>query len=172
MHNIQENFMNTYKYCPLCGLTLSPALFDGRERMACACGFVHWDNPLPVVAAIPVKDGNIILARNKLWPENVFGLVTGFLENGESPEDGVKRELKEELGVDSLSVSLVGVYPFTQKNQVIIAYHVEVNGEISPGEELAEYKTVPIDKLKPWNFGTGIAVRDWLESMRGGGIQL
>jgi hypothetical protein len=46
---------------------------------------------------------------------------------------------------------------------LIIAYQLSAAGEIKLGDELAEIKSVPVDKLKPWPFGTGHAVRDWLE---------
>jgi NADH pyrophosphatase NudC (nudix superfamily) len=49
------------------------------------CGYAHWNNPLPVVAAIVELDGKILLARNAAWPEGMFALITGFLENGETP---------------------------------------------------------------------------------------
>ena len=47
-------------------------------------------------------------------------------------------------------VGLVGVYSLAKMNQVIVAYHVRAEGEIELGEELAAYKSVPIDRLKPW----------------------
>jgi NADH pyrophosphatase NudC (nudix superfamily) len=126
---------------------------------------VYWNNPVPVVAGIVEHDGLIILARNKLWPEKMFGLITGYLEQGESPEASIRREIKEELNLDSLKTSLVGVYPFLEKNEVLIAYHALTSGEITMGEELAEIKAIPPHKLKPWRFGTGYAVSDWLKSI-------
>ena len=47
--------------------------------LAEGCGFVLWDNPVPVVAALVELEGRIVLARNVAWPENAFGLVTGWL---------------------------------------------------------------------------------------------
>ncbi|HMK75651.1 MAG TPA: NUDIX hydrolase [Thermodesulfobacteriota bacterium] len=158
--------MNEFRYCPLCGKSLTKSTMDGKEVLCCAssdCGYVFWDNPIPVVAAIVEMDGRIVLARNKEWPGKIFGLVTGFLEKGETPETAVKREVKEELGIDSEMRELVGVYSFFERNQLIIAYHLSATGEIKLGDELAEVKSIPIDKLKPWPFGTGHAVRDWLE---------
>jgi len=53
------------------------------------------------------------------WPKSWFGLVTGFLERGESPEAGCLREVQEELGLDEAEiVSLIGVYEFTVRNEV------------------------------------------------------
>jgi len=158
--------MNEFKYCPLCGKGLTKNTVNGKELLCCIsnnCGYVFWDNPLPVVAAIVEMDGKVLLARDKEWPGKVFGLITGFLEKGETPETAVKREVKEELGLDSEIVELVGVYSFFERNQLIIAYQLSAVGEIKLGDELAEIKWIPVDKLKPWPFGTGHAVRDWLE---------
>jgi len=93
-------------------------------------------------------------------------LITGFLEKGESPENAVIREVREELDLDARVVGLIGIYPFPEQNQVIIAYHVSAEGEISMGEELAEVKFVAPEKVRPWPFGSGYAVRDWLEKNR------
>jgi NAD+ diphosphatase len=137
----------------------------GRDRPCCpddSCGFVFWDNPLPVVAAIVEHDGLVVLARNHGWPDKMYGLVTGFLEKGETPEEGIVREVAEELGVDADVRSMVGVYPFIQRNELIVAYHVTATGEITLGDELAGIKRIPPEKLRPWPFGTGLAVRDWL----------
>lgn len=158
--------MSEFKFCPLCGKGLTKNAVDGKEVLSCpadGCGYVYWNNPVPVVAAIIEKDGRVLLARNKEWPEKMFGLITGFLEKGETPEIAVKREVKEELGLDSEIVEFVGVYSFLERNQLIIVYQLSAVGEIKLGNELAEIKWIPVDKLRPWPFGTGPAVRDWLE---------
>lgn len=148
-----------------CGATLSPKTVSGIERLVCpSCGWIHYDNPTPVVAAIVEYHGDVILVRNHGWPEKWLGLVTGFLEKEETPEEGVLRELEEELGLKGEVISLVGLYPFPQRNELIIAYHVRADGEIALGEELEAYKKIHPEKLKPWPFGTGHAVRDWLAS--------
>lgn len=155
------------RYCPRCGQTLIELPLAGRGRLACPdyqCGWVHWDNPLPVVAAIVELDGKIVLARNHAWPGDFHGLITGFLERDESPEEGVAREVMEELSLVTDAVSLVGVYPFPRKNELIIAYHVVAHGEIVLNEELAAYKLVPPHELEPWDAGTGWALRDWKKS--------
>lgn len=132
------------------------------RRSCLACGFVHYANPTPVVAAIVEHDGCVVLARSHGWPESWFGLVTGFLEQGEEAAEGVLREVKEELGLDGELVEFVGVYSFHRMNQVILAWHVRASGEITVGAELAAIKRVPIADLKPWPMGTGKAVADWL----------
>lgn len=162
--------MKSPSFCPMCAAPLearAEAEGDGAEaraRLACskACGFVHYGNPLPVVAAIVEHDDAVVLVRSHGWPDGMFGLVTGFLERGETPEDGVLREVREELGVSATLVGLVGAYAFEPKNELIVAYHVRITETPRLGAELAGMKAVPIAKLRPWPFGTGHAVRDWL----------
>ena len=110
------------KYCPKCGRKLIKAEIGGRARLKSsseACGYVYWDNPTPVVAAIVELDGKVVLTRSKGWPEKWHGLVAGFLEKGETPEDSVLREVKEELGLEGQIVDFVGYYSFTLRNQLI-----------------------------------------------------
>jgi len=154
------------KFCPKCGRNLKPVEIDGRKRLCCSagtCDFVFWDSPTPVVAALVEHEGRVVLVRNKEWPQKMYGLVTGFLEKNETPESGVLREVKEELGLDGVIDDFIGCYSFFEMNQLILAYHVRMRGEIVLGEELAELKRVPPEKLRPWAFGTGHAVKDWLK---------
>jgi NADH pyrophosphatase NudC (nudix superfamily) len=160
------------KFCPSCASPLEGRDVDGRIRMACtseSCDYVFYDNPVPVVAALLEHGETVLLVRNKGWPEKWYGLVSGFLEKGESPEEGVLREVKEETGLRGEIVSLIGVYPFVEMNQVIVAYHVRGHGDLVMGEEIAGVKAIPPDKLRPWPLGTGHAVKDWLDARRGMG---
>jgi NADH pyrophosphatase NudC (nudix superfamily) len=154
-----------FNYCPHCSTPLEAFEQEGIQRMRCAsddCNFIHWNNPVPVVAAIVEHEGDIILAHNKLWPADWFGLITGFLEKGETPEVGVVREVEEELNLKSEAIEFVGHYDFVEMNQLLIAYHVRARGEIKLNEELDAIRRTPPAKLKPWPMGTGHAVRDWL----------
>ncbi|HZR34017.1 MAG TPA: NUDIX domain-containing protein [Nevskia sp.] len=156
----------SYKFCPRCATPLQTGAVDmGPDRLRCpSCEFVHWDNPVPVVAAIVEHEGQIILARNRAWPPKMFALITGFLEKDDpDPASGVLREVEEELGLKAARVSeFVGHYPFPRMNQLIIAYHVVAEGQIVLGEELVEYRRVAPDQLRPWPAATGLALRDWM----------
>jgi ADP-ribose pyrophosphatase YjhB (NUDIX family) len=136
----------------------------GKHRLACPEGhWTHWDNPVPVLAAVTEVDGRILLARNAAWPEKKFALITGFIESDETPEQGIARELKEETGLEAKEISLIGVYEFIRKNELIIAYYVKAAGEIRLSEELAEYRLIQPEKLRPWRSGTGYALADWMK---------
>ena len=156
-------------FCPNCAAKLVEKHLKDRNRIVCpdeSCGYVHWNNPTPVVAAVVECGEDVVLVRSIGWPAGWFGLVTGFLEAGEDVVEGVKREVQEELGLEPLEVNYIGIYSFFRMNQVIIAYHVKVaDGEIKLDEsELEAYKRVPITKIKPWPTGTGYALNDWLKS--------
>jgi NAD+ diphosphatase len=158
-----------YQYCPMCAAPLitraDAASEGGKLRLACPDGhWTHWDNPLPVLAALVEVEGRILLARNAAWPETAYALITGFMERGETPEQGIARELKEETNLDAIATRLIGVYEFIRKNEVIIAYHVEAAGEIKLSEELVDYRLVAPEKLRPWRAGTGYAVADWMRA--------
>lgn len=154
-----------YRFCPCCARGLEWREVDGAWRQVCpepACGHVFWDNPLPVVAALVEWQGKIVLARNRAWAEGSFGLITGFLERDESPAAGACREVAEELGLLAQNPELIGTYGFAAKNEVILAFHVRAAGDIRLNEELAEIRLIAPERLKPWDFGTGLAVADWL----------
>jgi NADH pyrophosphatase NudC (nudix superfamily) len=154
-----------WRFCPHCAAELELRDNGGRLRPTCPHGhFVHWNNPLPVLAALVEYDGRILLARNAAWTNGMFALVTGFLEADETPEAGMARELKEETNLDVARMALIGVYEFMRKNELIIAYHVEATGTIALNEELAEYRLVAPERLRPWRAGTGYAMADWMRA--------
>lgn len=157
--------LSNYRFCPHCATELIIREAGERDRASCpACGFVHWNNPAPVVAALIQVGDEILLARNAAWPARTFALVTGFLEAGESPVQGVAREIKEETNLDVDHTDLIGVYDFKRKNELIIAYHVIASGRIELSPELVEYRMVRPERLQPWRAGTGLAVADWMRA--------
>jgi NAD+ diphosphatase len=154
-----------FRYCPACRTELQTAERGGKPRLVCPqCGFVHWRNPVPVVAAVVEREGHVVLVHSIGRPPTWFGLVAGFLEQGEHPEAAVLREVDEELGIEARLAGLIGIYPFERLNQLIFAYHVAgAPGTITlDASELDAYREVPFAKLKPWPQGTGPALRDWL----------
>ena len=159
-------------YCMQCAtaLEMRAELEDGgmKERLRCpACNWTFWNNPTPVLAAIiecADRDGQVLLARNAAWPGRRFALITGFMEAGETPEEGITREVAEETALEVLALKLVGVYDFQRMNQVIIAYHALARGDVRLSPELAEYKLYALQDLRCWPAGTGYALADWLRS--------
>ena len=115
-----------WRYCPQCATALSFITQDEdggpKERLRCAhCGFTHWNNPTPVLAAIVEcsdQGGKVLLARNAAWAGRMFALITGFMEAGEITHfvsamgttgtiTGVSRFLKEK----NPAVRILGAQP-------------------------------------------------------------
>jgi NAD+ diphosphatase len=158
------------RFCTHCAtaLALREELEDGgpKQRLRCpACNWTHWNNPTPVLAAViecSDRDGQVLLARNAAWPGRMFALITGFMEAGESAEEGITREVGEETSLQVDELTLIGVYDFQRMNQIIIAYHAVARGEVKLSPELAEYKLFHPAELRCWRAGTGYALADWL----------
>jgi NAD+ diphosphatase len=161
-----------YRFCPSCASELAWLSQDEdggpKLRLRCpACGFTHWNNPTPVLAAVIEcvdREGQVLLARNAAWPGRFFGLITGFMEAGETPEEGIRREVAEETALQVDALKLLGVWDFQKMNQIIIAYHAQARGEIVLSPELAEYKLIAPESVRCWPQGTGQALATWLRS--------
>jgi NADH pyrophosphatase NudC (nudix superfamily) len=161
--------MAEFRFCPMCASALSwqSRSEDGGEvsRLRCtSCDYTHWNNPTPVLAGIVEVEGKILLARNAAWSGRRFALITGFMEAGETPEEGISREILEETSLQVTALKLIGVYDFKRMNQVIIAYHAHAQGVISLSPELVEYQLLAPQDLICWPAGTGYAVADWLRT--------
>ncbi|GHC72107.1 ADP-ribose pyrophosphatase [Pseudorhodoferax aquiterrae] len=161
--------MQPFKFCPQCATPLEwiTSLEDGgaKERLRCvSCSYTHWNNPTPVLAAIIEYEGKVLLARNAAWPGKMYALITGFMEAGESPEEGIRREIQEETALEISALDLVGVYDFQRMNQVIIAYHAQAHGEVRLSPELVDYRLYALEDVKCWRAGTGQALAKWLLS--------
>ena len=158
------------RFCVNCATALAPIAVEedggAKTRLRCpACGWTHWNNPTPVLAAVIElvdREGHLLLARNAAWPGRFFGLITGFMEAGETPQGGIAREVLEETSLRVESVDLIGVYDFQRMNQVIIAYHAVAQGQVRLSPELVDWRLYAYDEVRCWPAGTGYALADWL----------
>ena len=158
-----------WNFCPNCATPLQLLARDEDggpvERLRCpACDWTHWNNPTPVLAAVIEYQGKVLLARNAAWPGKMYALITGFMEAGESAQEGIVREIGEETALMTTTLNLIGVYDFQRMNQVIIAYHAVASGEVRLSPELAEYRLYDLADVKCWPAGTGFALAKWLRS--------
>ena len=158
-----------FRFCPQCATPLAlitQAEDSGdKERLRCAaCGYTHWNNPTPVLAAVIEYEGKVLLAQNAAWPGKMFALITGFMEAGETPQGGMAREIMEETNLTTSMLNLIGVYDFQRMNQLIVAYHAVCHGAVKLSPELVDYRLFALDEVKCWRAGTGQALADWLRS--------
>src|SRR5262245_27401522 len=101
------------RYCQLCGHHLVERFVESerRTRLQCEqCGFIHYLNPRVVAGIIVHRNGRLLLQRRAVEPRSGFWTFPGgFLETGESVEDGARRETLEEVGLEVEPSLLVGV---------------------------------------------------------------
>ncbi|HEY4345212.1 MAG TPA: NUDIX hydrolase [Parvibaculum sp.] len=128
---------------------------DSLPRDICdSCGFIHYDNPKIVVGSVVTYGDAFLLCRRAIEPRKGFWtLPAGFMEHGETVEDGARREAREEANADIRIRDLLAIYSIPRIAQVQIMYRAELlTPEISPGVEslevaLFDWETIPWDQL-------------------------
>jgi ADP-ribose pyrophosphatase YjhB (NUDIX family) len=126
---------------------------DNVERYVCGqCGHVHYSNPKIVVGSVVVYNRNILLCRRAIEPrKNFWTLPAGFLEEHETPEDGARREAREEAMCDITIDSLLAVYAVPHISQVQLMYRASLAApQFAPGPESLETNLFAWDDI-PWN---------------------
>jgi ADP-ribose pyrophosphatase YjhB (NUDIX family) len=163
-------------FCPACGEPLTERVLeeDHRPRLVCPNGHVTWRNPRLVVGTLPVRGGHVFLARRSIEPG--VGLWTypgGFLELGESAQEGARRETEEETQLRVEVGRLIGAYSRPYAGVVTLVYEATVvGGQPLPGVETTEVGEFGPDDI-PWDelafTTTESALRDWVASLPGRG---
>ncbi|MEM7505234.1 MAG: NAD(+) diphosphatase [Pseudomonadota bacterium] len=101
----------THQFCARCGAT--SGMEDGGWRRRCpSCDALHFPRTDPVVIMLVVRDDHVLLGRQSNWPEGLYSLIAGFMEPGETIEDAVRRETKEETGVEVGRVRYLACQPW------------------------------------------------------------
>lgn len=100
--------LDEWKHCPRCGSGIAPE--DGS--FACsACGLRYYDHSAVTACALVVRDGRLLLARRGGEPyKGAWDLPGGFVGAGEHPHDALRRELREETGLEVEPREFVGVW--------------------------------------------------------------
>lgn len=124
---------------------------EDRERRVCqTCGFIDYANPRIVTGVVAHRDGQILLCRRAIDPRKGFWtLPAGFLELGESVEEGARREAHEEAGADLGIETLLAMYSIPRIGQVQIFFRARLMNDPSPGPESLEVAMFAWDDI-PW----------------------
>ena len=111
-----------FNYCPSCGSR--DIHFDNIKEFKCeACSFTFFQNVAAAAAAILEYEGKIIVIKRGQEPEKgKLDLPGGFLDPEETAEDGLKREIKEELNIDLVELKYLGSYPNIYRYKGVL-YH-------------------------------------------------
>jgi 8-oxo-dGTP diphosphatase len=107
--------MNRFRFCPHCAskLVIRPSPPPDPDRRACPrCGFVHYGNPAPTVQAWIGRDGSFLALRRAEEPyRGMWNLPGGFVEAGEGGPEAIRREVREETGLEVETLGVIGIYP-------------------------------------------------------------
>ena len=142
-------------YCSNCGSVVSQAIpqGDNRHRFVCGdCEEIHYHNPNIVVGCIPSWERQVLLCRRAIEPRvGYWTMPAGYLEIGESTEEGAARESAEEAGIDVQIGELLTLVSIPQIGQVHMIYLGQLpSPEFLAGEESLEVKLFSEQEI-PWD---------------------
>jgi 8-oxo-dGTP diphosphatase len=142
-----------WRLCPRCGAELRN---DGAKVECPRCGLEHYANPVPAAAALVVDEaGRLLLARRAVEPDaGLWDTPGGFLDEGEEPRDGLRRELLEEAGVEVEIGDFFGMYLDRYGSEqdapyvLNLVWHASiVGGELEAADDVSELAWFAPDAL-------------------------
>lgn len=147
-------------FCPKCGTKLINH-YENSTKECQICKKVHFPRIDPCIIVVVEKDGKILLARHIHRNQDIYALVAGFIEAGESAEHAVERELFEETGIKVKNVTYRGSQSWPFPNQLMLGFTAEYeSGEINiQKEEIADAQFFDPNNLPPSPKEGSIAYR-------------
>jgi len=111
---------NRHCFCANCG-SATELFRAGWGRKCGACSVEHFPRVDPVVIMLAQHDGRVLVGRQPQYPPGRYSALAGFVEPGESIEEAVARELREEAGIEVANVRYVASQPWPFPGQLMIA---------------------------------------------------
>jgi NAD+ diphosphatase len=137
-----------HQYCGRCGTPTAPSRAE-RARQCPACGLTSFPRLSPAVITLIERSDAILLARGHHFPTGRYGIIAGFVEPGESLEEAVRREIREEVGLDVTDVRYFGSQPWPFPHAIMIGFTANApTGDIRlDDQELSEAGWYTLDRL-------------------------
>ena len=137
------NWHETHPKCSRCGSD-TQMIENGWVRKCLVDDTSHFPRTDPaIIVAVQDRNGRLCLGRQSIWPEKRFSNFAGFVEPGESLEDAVVREVKEETGLDVIEVKYLFSQPWPFPNSIMLAFEA-----ITENPEVAKPDGIEIVNLK------------------------
>ena len=142
------HWIDETKYCSRCSGKLSFQEKEGAFVRPCIQEFIY-PKISPCIITLVTREDEILLARNKFFPENWYSTLAGFIEAGETAEDALKREVMEEVNIAVKNIKYFGSQPWPFPSQLMLGFFCEYeSGEIKVEEaELEDAKWFKINDL-------------------------
>jgi NAD+ diphosphatase len=150
----------THRFCGRCG-TPTHTKADERAKECPNCGYVAYPRVSPAMMALVTRGREILLARSHRFVNGVYSALAGFVEPGETIEDCVRREVREEVGVEVDHITYFASQSWAFPHSLMIAYTAEyAGGDIRLEDaEIADARWFAVDKLPPLPPNVSIARR-------------
>lgn len=131
------------KFCSRCGSTVTSEIpqGDNRQRFVCkSCNEIHYQNPRLIVGTLPLWENQVLLCKRAIEPRlGKWTLPAGFMENGETLDQGALRETDEEANAKVLSPELFSVIDLPHIHQVYVFFKAQLADlDFSAGSESLE----------------------------------
>lgn len=128
---------------------------DNRPRHVCSeCSAIHYENPRIIAGCLPFYEDKVLLCKRSIEPRaGKWTLPAGFMENGETTEQGALREAREEANVNAEVLHIYTMFSLPHISQVYMFYRARLlDLSFSAGEEtlevnLFEEKDIPWEEL-------------------------
>ena len=158
-----EHPLEKFKYCPVCGS--DHFVVNNFKSKKCEdCGFTYYANPCSATAAFIVNENDemLVVRRAKEPALGTYDLPGGFCDMGETVEEGMRREIKEETGLEVQDIQYLfsspNVYQYSGMgiHTLDMDYLVRVKGgrlAIQAADDAAEAFWIPINEVNPADFG-------------------
>jgi len=142
-------WLETSRFCPRCGAP-SERVDSERATKCPRCALTLYPRISPAIIVLVRRGDEALLARNARFPGAFYSTLAGFSEIGESLEETLVREVKEEVGVDVGNVRYFGSQPWPFPDSLMVGFNAEwKSGEIRVGEEIADAKFFKRDEPLP-----------------------
>jgi len=137
-----------HQYCSRCG-TPTEARREERSRACPKCKYTTYPPISPAIMVLITRGREILLARKPEWVPKRFSALAGFVEPGETLEDTVRRETREEVGVEIENLRYFGSQPWPFPHSLMIAFTADyASGEVRPdGVEIEEARFFDVEQL-------------------------
>ncbi len=118
-------------------------------RICPACGFISFPRLSPAVIMSIIKEDHILLARSPRFPSGMYSTLAGFVEPGETLEEAVKREVREEVNIRIGNISYVASQPWPFPHSIMIGFSADyAGGEIEiDGDEIEDAGWFSVEDL-------------------------
>ena len=151
----------THRFCGRCATPTEPVARD-RARRCPACGLLAYPRLAPAVIVLVERDGAMLLAHGRAFPLPMYSALAGFVEPGETLEEAVHREVREEVGIEVADVRYAGSQPWPFPNSLMIGFTARwAGGEIVPDPtEIVDANWFTVDDLPM--IPPGMSIARWL----------